>query len=327
VSIKDIRKLNFEKILHLPDIFLYIRFKYLFNKTIQMKTSSLLLLIVFIAFSTTVNAQIPNGDFEKWTLGTDYDMPTGWDNLNLLTLPKKVFTCQRGVETSPANVFIRLVSDSVEGIGVAPGIAVCGTLDKTTFRPKSGFAYSQRPSALSGRRQFMAQGDDPGFIAVYFTKWNTTTKKRDVIGSGVDTLAGMAMGWSSFSIPITFSNPAAPDSCIIFLSSSGPTPIQYSYLYVDDLAFDTGAGIFENARTTADFKSFPNPVADVLQLDLHKLSDVQSIQIVNLQGQVMHSQIGNQLMPAIDVSNLARGIYFIQVKTKNNVLTQKFDKL
>jgi hypothetical protein len=292
-----------------------------------MKTSALLLLIVFIAPLTTVKAQIPNGDFEKWTLGTDYDMPIGWDNLNLLTLPKKVFTCQRGEETSPANVFIRLVSDSVEGMGVAPGIAVCGTLDKTTFKPKSGFAYTQRPSALSGRRQFMAQGDDPGFIAVYFTKWNATAKKREVIGAGMDTLAGMAMGWSSFSIPITFTNAATPDSCIIFLSSSGTTPIQYSYLYVDDLVFDTGAGIFENTMATAEFKTFPNPVNDVLQLDLHQLSDVQSIQIINLQGQMMCSQITNQLLPAIDVSNLATGIYFIQVKTKNGVQTQKFDKL
>jgi hypothetical protein len=274
-----------------------------------------------------IKAQVPNGDFQKWDTIINYEMPFGWDNLNSLTAAKNVFTCEKGVENATGNAYLRLASDSVDGIGVAPGIAVCGTLDKTTLKPKSGFAYTKRPTALNGKWQFMAMGDDPGFIAIYFTKWNTAIKKREVIGVGIDTLKGMEMSWVPFSIPISFSNPAAPDSCIIFISSSGPVPIQYSYLFVDDLSFDTSSGIFENSSAASEFKSFPNPVNDVLQIDLHALTDVQSIQVVNLQGQVIRSQVTNQSMQAIDVSGLARGIYFIRVQTKSSVVTQKFDKL
>lgn len=291
-----------------------------------MSTSKSFLLIVFIALSTVMMAQIPNSDFSKWDTINSYEMPLGWDNLNPLTAPKNVFTCEKGVYGNPENMYLRLHSDSVDGI-VAPGIAVCGKLDPVTLKPKSGFAYNKRPSALKGRWQFMAMGDDPGFIAVYFSKWNTSTNKREVIGTGVDTLKGMEMAWASFSIPISFSTAAAPDSCIIFLSSSGPVPIQYSYLFVDDLAFDTGAGIFENASATENFNSFPNPAGDVLQLDLHTLSDIRSVQVINLQGQTLRSQATNQHMQLLDVSSLPSGIYLIRVVTKHSVVTQKFDKL
>jgi hypothetical protein len=295
---------------------------------IKIKTmhSKLLMLMLLTLLSAAMKAQIPNGDFENWTIGNNYDMPVNWDNLNPITSIKNVFTCERGVEKSTGNVYLRLVSDSVEGMGVAPGIAVCGTLDMVTLKPKSGFPCTQRPSALTGKWQFMAQGNDPGFIAVYFTKWNTVSKKRDVIGTGVDTLKGMAMTWTSFSIPITFSSAVTPDSCIIFLSASSTVPIQYSYLFVDDLSFDTSSDVYENAAT-AKFKSFPNPVQNVLHINLNALADIQGIQIVNLQGQVVCSPATNQHMQVMDVNFLATGIYFIRVITKNAVMTQRFEKL
>ncbi|HET6228040.1 MAG TPA: hypothetical protein VFF27_17280, partial [Bacteroidia bacterium] len=189
-----------------------------------MKTK--LLFTLLIAYGALMKAQIPNSDFSNWTTVTTYDTPADWDNLNSLTASQSVFTCLKGSQKSTGNLYLKLVSDSVSGFGVAPGIAVCGKLDPVTLKPKSGFAYTKRPTALTGQWQFMPLGNDPGFIAVYFSKWNSFTKKREIIGTGIDTLKGMEMAWSPFSVPITFSNPAAPDSCIIFLSSSGPTPIQ-----------------------------------------------------------------------------------------------------
>lgn len=293
----------------------------------KMKKLTSLLLIALITLSVTLKAQIPNGDFQNWSTVGNYDVPAGWGNLNPLTASKNVFTCEKGVSSGSANLYIRLVSDSVEGIGVAPGIAVSGILDMITMKPKSGFPCTQRPSALTGKWQFMAQGDDPGFIAIYFTKWNTVTKKREVIGTGVDTLKGMEMSWASFSIPISFSNATVPDSCIIFLSASSNVPKQFSYLFVDDLSFDTGSGIVDHSSTAGNFKSFPNPVNDVLQMDLHTLTDIETIQLIDMQGRVLRALSSNQNMQAIDVSDFASGIYFIRVKTKSTVVTQLIDKL
>lgn len=287
-----------------------------------MKSNLLIILIIF--YTGTINAQVPNGNFENWNAMTGYDMPVNWDNLNPITASKNVFTCEKG--TQGGNSYLRLVSDSVQGIGVAPGIAVCGTLDPITLKPKSGFPYTKRPSALSGKWQFMAQGDDRGFIAVYFSKWNSVTKKREIIGSGVDTLDGMEMAWANFSIPISFSSSAIPDSCIIFLSSSSSVPLQYSYLFVDDLSFETSSGIFDNFQSEVNFTSFPNPVVDVLNLDLHSIRNIQSIQIINIQGQVVYSLPYDLNVSKIDVSDLHRGIYLISIKSQEGVSTRKFNK-
>jgi|SRR3954471_25080413 len=289
-----------------------------------MKTK--LLITLLIAFAGIIRAQIPNGTFQNWTPMTGYDMPVDWDNLNPLTASQSVFTCQQGMQKSTGNLYLRLISDSVAGFGVAPGIAVCGKLDPITLKPKSGFPCTQRPTALSGKWQFMAMGNDPGFIAIYFSKWNSSTKKRDLIGTGVDTLKGMEMAWANFSIPISFSSSAIPDSCIIFLSSSGTTPIQYSYLYVDDLAFETSSGVLETKASLQNFKCFPNPVNDLLKLDLHTLKEVQTVEVINMQGQIVFSSISSSVINEIDVSNYTPGIYIITVQSRDGLSTQKFNK-
>lgn len=283
-----------------------------------------LLFTILIAFAGIIKAQIPNGDFQNWQAMTGYDIPVGWDNLNTATASQTIFTCQKGEQKSTGNLYIKLISDSVQGFGVAPGIAVCGTLDPVTLKPKSGFAYTQRPTALTGKWQFMAQGNDPGFIAIYFSKWNNSTKKREIIGTGVDTLKGMEMAWANFSIPITFSSPSTPDSCIIFLSSSGSTPLQFSYLFVDDLAFEKSAGIFDNVKSKGTFTFFPNPTIDLLKLDLHELKNIKLIQILNIQGEVLYSNYS--AVNEIDISQLTPGIYLINVQSEEGLSTKRIDK-
>lgn len=289
-----------------------------------MKTK--LLIALLIAYTGILKAQVPNGDFSNWTALTTYDMPADWDNLNPLTASQGVFTCMKGLQKSTGNLYLRLVSDSVAGMGVAPGIAVCGKLDPLTLKPKSGFAYTQRPTALTGQWQFMAQGNDPGFIAIYFSKWNSSTKQREIIGTGVDTLKGMEMAWAPFSVPITFSNSSLPDSCIIFLSASSTTPIQYSYLYVDDLKFETTSGISENQAAAKSFNCYPNPATNLLKLNLQGLKNVQSIQIVNALGLIMYSNTAHSISNEIDISQYPPGMYFITIKSENGFGTQKFDK-
>lgn len=292
-----------------------------------MKIITILTLSILISFPLFTYAQIPNPGFEAWEMKTGYENPVGWDNLNQLTASKNVLTCDKGKPGSAGNFYIRLVSDSVEGMGVVPGITVSGKLDPITMKPKSGFAYDKRPSALTGKWQFMAQGNDPGFIAVYFTKWNSSTKKREIIGGGIDSLDGMEMAWASFSIPITFSNASTPDSCMILLSASSATPLQFSYLFVDELAFETSSGIFDNNFSSKTFRCFPNPVNDLLRLDLRDIKHIQQIKISNLQGQVVFSETTDVNPDFINIGQLPSGFYLISIQSEDSIAIQKFDKL
>lgn len=75
-----------------------------------------------------------------------------------------------------------------------------------------------------------------------------------------------------------------------------------------------------------DFKLFPNPVDD--ELNLQTKGSLDDIKIFNLSGELVHHQQGNKLSEiAVDVSDLTRGIYFIHFQTDLGSAKGQFIKL
>jgi hypothetical protein len=213
-------------------------------------------------------------------------------------------------------------------MGVMPGIAVSGMLDMSTLKPLSGFAYNQRPTALTGNWKYMAaSANDAGSIKVYFTKWNTVMNMRDTIGMGLSELGGMQMTWTNFSVSITFINSANPDTCIIILSASGNTPEAYSYLYVDNLDFAGVTGI-DDIETTGSFSVYPNPANNYINLDLSGFkSAAEIIQIADIQGKVVWSEKAkNTLRQTIYLNQLSTGEYFLLITSQKGTAIQKIIK-
>ncbi|HET6225609.1 MAG TPA: T9SS type A sorting domain-containing protein, partial [Bacteroidia bacterium] len=95
---------------------------------------------------------------------------------------------------------------------------------------------------------------------------------------------------------------------------------------VDDLKFEITAGISSNEISAKTFNCFPNPANDLLKLDLHDLKNIQSIRVINMQGQLVYSGPANALTNEIDISTFSPGVYLIQVKSESGISTQKFDK-
>lgn len=290
---------------------------------------TLLLLVSFLTLTSNVSAQrgeIPNGDFQIWDsvpcLG--YEDPRNWVSFNFISAGLfGVITCEHGEISGTNDLYMKLVSDSVSGLDVSPGIIFCGSMD--TAGNVLGFPYGKRPDALVGKWQYMAQGDDHGSIGAYFTKWNPTANKRDSIGAAFLELQGMVMNWETFSIPVHYLSTEIPDTCIIIASSSGDKPLQYSYLLLNDLDFDMGSGIHEYAQQ--HFKVFPNPASDKIQLDLTALTDIQSIELIDIHGKKVRVKSIELGTTSIDVGGLSKGAYFIRVRTKTTMVTERFNKL
>jgi hypothetical protein len=266
-------------------------------------------LFALIATAVASFAQIPNAGFEAWTNMGGYNTPDGWDNLNAATSLASVYTCTKGTPGNPGASYIKVTSKTVAGVGVAPGIAVSGVLDQTTFQPVSGFAYDQRPQSLTGNWQYMAYGNDQGHIAIYLTKWNTGTNQRETVASAVHALAGMAMSWAPFTISLTYASTEAPDSALIVLSASGATPVNNSYLWVDNLAFaGTVTGIHEAGQLVSNVQVFPNPATDVLAVSGARWTNAK---VLDLQGR---SMLNVQLNAGkLDVSTLPAGLYVLRL--------------
>jgi hypothetical protein len=249
----------------------------------------ILIVLAFVFAGITAFAQIPNNGFENWTSLGSYDNPDNWSTLNNITASMSVYTCTKGSPGVIGDAYIRLESKSVPGMGVVPGIAVSGTMDMVTFKPKAGFAFTGRPKQLTGSWKYMGSGSDPGFIAVCLTKWNASLKKRDTVAAVKHQLVDMAMVWNTFSIDLTYLNASAPDSALIILSASGPAPVEMSYLYVDNLSFTGDAsGISTVENVISMLALHPNPAADAVILELTTKEPVNiQLQLTDVTGKLV----------------------------------------
>lgn len=77
-----------------------------------------------------------------------------------------------------------------------------------------------------------------------------------------------------------------------------------------------------------DFKIYPNPVKDRIYFENQTNSDATEITIFDVLGKVVQLDRFNNatLRNGIDVSNLKRGIYLIQIDNGRNTFTQKLIK-
>lgn len=292
-----------------------------------MKKQTILAFALMFAVAISNAQSVPNGSFEYWSNPNGYLVPDSWETLNDMTSTASVYTATRGGTAS--DYYLKLTSQNVPGMGVMPGVAVSGMLDISTFAPLSGFPYSFRPTAFTGKWQYMGNSaNDVGMIAVYFTKWNTGMNMRDTVGYIMQDLSGMEMAWSNFSLPITYNSTATPDSCIIYLNASGNNPEAGSYLYVDNLDFTGVIASVESIETTGLFKVFPNPSNDLVKMDLSGLkSSAEQFEILDLTGKVLVSQKSNGfLLQSISLSGFSSGNYFLRIYTAKGAVTQKISK-
>jgi len=67
---------------------------------------------------------------------------------------------------------------------------------------------------------------------------------------------------------------------------------------------------------------YPNPVKDILYLQLNNFSTIQSVKIYDLKGKIILEDKNN----IINVSNLAKGLYIVKIATKEGEFTKKIIK-
>jgi len=293
-----------------------------------MKSYYIALSLFFSFFLSTVFSQIPNFSFENWTTVGSYSVPDNWDNLNSTTAPASVYTCTKGTPGNPGTSYMKLTSKTVSGVGVVPGVAVCGILDHATHLPVSGFPFTDRPQKLTGNWQYMMYGTGKGHIDVFLTHWNSVTHSRDTIAGNRVTLSGMVMAWAVFTLPLTYLSSSYPDSCTIFLSASGTPAANLDFLWVDNLNFSGSVSTGINPIRNTTFTVFPNPATDLLNINcFSEKSEELGLKLFDQNGLIV-LESKKQLLPgenkvALNVSAVPKGIYLLLIEDEKSVKTEK----
>lgn len=275
------------------------------------------ILIPFIMLSLGLHAQVPNASFESWTNHGSYSTPDGWDNRNAQTASAATFTCQQGTPGTDGNYYMRLISKKI-GSSVVNGIAVSGRLDSSTGAPVSGFPYTGRPASLTGKWQYMAFGNDQGYVSIGLTKWNTASNKRDTIGNTTYLLPDMVMGWADFSININYASQATPDSAMIVFSPSNElNATDNSYIFVDELKFsDFPTSIASANAIKQNIKAYPNPAKDHILLEFEPAGRKAIITLIDITGQVVTTTLITEGTNKyqLSIQNIHQGIYFLKME-------------
>jgi len=108
-----------------------------------------------------------------------------------------------------------------------------------------------------------------------------------------------------------------------------------SYYFIDDVDVHrcVQVGVNELGVKSEELSLFPNPAQGELGIRyFDKLSKtelgIKNIKIYDVMGEMVISQLSlvNSKSVSIDVGNLARGIYFVEVETEKGVMRKKFVK-
>lgn len=135
------------------------------------------------------------------------------------------------------------------------------------------------------------------------------------------------------SITDTFSLPTVIHSNLGFLpeAASPTTDKQKIYYHQKDgtgifhlyLRYRTGTTDVAETSTEENWKVFPNPVSNLLNISLENSNEDFLVTIYSCMGQKVLSSLNNK---SINVSNLPSGMYFVQIKQLGKVVTTKIVK-
>ena len=108
------------------------------------------------------------------------------------------------------------------------------------------------------------------------------------------------------------------------LVPDNPCSLTYAYGQSEDYSVNFTSNLGTSNLNSKTLRIYPTPVRDILKIDTKSI--VKSIKIINMVGEEIYKKQLNKMNPQINVSNLSKGIYFINVEIDGEIISQKFIK-
>lgn len=189
----------------------------------------------------------------------------------------------------------------------------------------NGSAYTNKPASFCGyyRAQGLTTTNDSIFVLVYLTKNGT------LVGKGKFATGTNQSNWTNFCANINYYSALTPDTVRIRFTPSGLLAAsqtsftsQTIIMDVDNCSFTgTATAISETQVDVQTISAFPNPASD--KLTITSASDQPVIaNFYNILGQKEKTVAIVSGKNSINVADLQNGIYVIQYKHQDKVISQ-----
>lgn len=276
-----------------------------------------IILTVLIAMTFKTNAQIPNSGFENWTTVGSYENPTAWNNCNsystgtFFPVTKSSDHYPLSVGTYSIRVENQIPLSNCSSYGFAQ---TCDNNNPCT----PAFPIIGHPNMFCGYYKCFPLNNDTIQIGLMLFKAGEWIAGAELITTNT------VSNWTSFSIPI--SSYAEADSATITVAAfyNDTTcgmpfgPFGNSVLYVDNLSFDNLiTSIPEQSFINTTFSLYPNPASDIVTLNIGNPNSADlTLNIYNVVGTLVKSEILKQNTRQINIGDLSNGIYTFEIKSK-----------
>jgi hypothetical protein len=280
-----------------------------------------IIMTVLMSLAIATNAQIPNNGFENWTTLGSYEDPVEWATMNA-ACAGPFYSCTKSTDHYPASVgnySIRVENNtSLTQMTGGYGMAMTKAFDYP-FKP--AFPIVGKPSSLCGYYKYNSLNSDSMFIRIVFFE-NSVMLGYNTFVTGTTTST-----WASFSLPLTY--PSADSATLYFSafypSSQSADPKGNSVLQVDNLSFDTLiSSVFEQIAENTLIQLYPNPASDIITLNIDNTNNADmTLNIYNAIGSLVKSEMLKQNQQHINIGDLSKGIYMLEIKSKEWTKKQK----
>lgn len=191
---------------------------------------------------------------------------------------------------------------------------------------RSGYPFPYRPDSIRGYYMFsdsLSAIDNWGKVLLFLKKYDPQSGQTDTIAYLNSTLdLSPGLGWRPFSIAIPYLSSAVPDSLALSFFSSAIDGA-FGVLWLDELEFVYGSASASTLPEPPKVRIYPNPGRDLIRIKAEGIA-IQKLSILDLGGRRVWT---GSFDKAIPVSELARGMYFIEIWEKNGGhFTQKWIK-
>jgi hypothetical protein len=183
---------------------------------------------------------------------------------------------------------------------------------------------------LTGYYKSEPVNGDSVTAVILVSKWNASTHHRDTFGFGKMVEHNMVSTYTKFDIPVTYTGiSSSPDSLsILMVSSAGFSVINFmggvgqvgSTMFVDELMLESPQGIQQALLPDVNVKTFPNPVKDILTVQLSDKVKDGTLEVYNLEGKQMGIYHLPDLANRIPVYTLINGTYYYKLKEDRHIL-------
>jgi len=261
---------------------------------------------------STRNKAIPNGDFENWTTKTRDDL-TSWYTTDdyLFELTGLEFPNPLVVQSNKGRSGTKGVELTTQDLNndLIPGMIVVGDAFRDFEKPT--FAMNNRWKYFEGYYQYKPVNGDSAFFAAFLFKSGIP------IGGVQFTIDQTTTSYTYFSKEIAYYTAVAPDSAVVFITSSNPDDSrgEGSWLLLDDIQFsDNNSSVFDvnlNKLTV-----YPNP----FQNEIHFSGIDQMIgadfTIVDVLGKPVTEGILTRNL-TVDLTDQLPGVYILHISGKH----------